>query len=128
MAPTTSLATLNKRNGSPQKDGQPTGQNIALKPATLASPSFRVSRSTTSRLTLPPVSRPSPRPTAPRRQAAGNRLDGAIVAGLLLLGNHLLLWVLLLGGALLLPQVLAMRDAVQILQYQRSVAPVLRND
>ena len=94
----------------------------------MASPFFRVSRLTTSRLTLPPVSRSSPRPTAPRRQAAGNRLDGAIVAGLLLLGNHLLLWVLLLGGALLLPQVLAMRDAVQILQYRRSVAPVLRND
>jgi lipid-A-disaccharide synthase-like uncharacterized protein len=55
-------------------------------------------------------------------------LDGAIVAGLLLLGNHLLLWVFLLGGALVLPQVLAMRDAAQILQYQRSVAPVLRND
>lgn len=78
---------------------------------------------TTHKLSLPPTSRP-----APRRQAAGNRLDGAIVAGLLLLGNHLLLWVMLLGGALLLPQVLAMRDAVQILQYQRHVAPVLRND
>ena len=95
----------------------------------MASPSFRVSPSvTTSRPTLPPVSRPSPRPTAPRRQAASNRLDGAIVAGLLLLGNHLLLWVLLLGGIPLFFQVLAMRDAVQILQYQRSIAPVLRND
>jgi lipid-A-disaccharide synthase-like uncharacterized protein len=51
-----------------------------------------------------------------------------VVAFLLLLGNHPLLWSLLLGGALLLPQVLTMRDAAQILQYQRSVAPVLRND
>ena len=127
MAPTTTAAP-NRLNGSPQKGGQPTGQNTALKPATLVSPSFLVSRSTASRLTLPPVSRPSPRPTAPRRQAAGNRLDGAIVAGLLLLGNHLLLWVLLLGGIPLFFQVLAMRDAVQILQYQRHVAPVLRND
>lgn len=128
MAPTTSPATLNKRNGSPQKGGQPTGQKAALKPATLASPSFRVSRSTTSRLSLPPTSRPAPRPTAPRRQGAGNKLDGAIVAGLLLLGNHLLLWVLLLGGIPLFFQVLAMRDAAQVLQYERSVAPVLRND
>lgn len=46
-----------------------------------------------------------------------------MVAFLLLLGNHLLLWIML-GGALLLPQVLLMRDAAQILQYQRSVAPV----
>ena len=99
-----------------------------MSPATLASPSFRVSRSTTPRLTLPQVSRPAPRPPAPRHRAAGNRLDGAIVAGLLLLGNHLLLWVLLLGGIPLFFQVLAMRDAVQVLQYQRSVAPVLRND
>ena len=87
-----------------------------------------MSRSTTPRLALSQVSRPVARPTAPRRQVAGNRLDGAIVAGLLLLGNHLLLWVLLLGGIPLFFQVLAMRDAVQILQYQRSVAPVLRND
>ena len=87
-----------------------------------------MSRSTTSKLTLPQVSRPAPRPPATRRQAAGNRLDGAIVAGLLLLGNHLLLWVLLLGGIPLFFQVLAMRDDVQVLQYQRSVAPVLRND
>ena len=128
MAPKTSPATLSRRNGSPQKGGRPTGQKAALKPD-LASPSFLVSPSVTaSRLTLPPISRPSPRPLAPRRQAAGNRLDGAIVAGLLLLGNHLLLWVLLLGGVLVLPQVLAMRDAAQILQYQRSVVPVLRND
>jgi hypothetical protein len=83
---------------------------------------------TASKPFLSPTCRPSPRPPAPRHQAAGNRLDGAIVAGLLLLGNHLLLWALLLGGALMLPQVLAMRDAVQVLQYQRSVAPVLRND
>ena len=83
---------------------------------------------TASRLTLPSISRPAPRLPAPRRQSAGNKLDGAIVAGLLLLGNHLLLWVLLLGGALVLPQVLAMRDAVQVLQHERSVAPVLRND
>ena len=78
---------------------------------------------TTPKLSLPPTSRP-----APRRQSAGNRLDGAIVAGLLLLGNHLLLWVLLLGGIPLFFQVLAMRDAVQVLQHERSVAPVLRND
>ena len=127
MAPTTNPATLNRRNGSPQKGGQPTGLKPLSSPATLASPSFLVSRSTTSKttpkLSLPPTSRP-----APRRQGAGNKLDGAIVAGLLLLGNHPLLWVLLLGGALVLPQVLAMRDAVQVLQYQRSVAPVLRND
>jgi hypothetical protein len=55
-------------------------------------------------------------------------MDSAVVAILLLFGNHLLLWALLLGGALLFPQVLLMRDAAQILQYQRSVAPVLRND
>ena len=127
MAPTTTAAP-NRRNGSPQKGGQPTELRPLSSPATLASPSFLVSRSTTPGLTLPPASRPSPRPPASRRQAAGNRLYGAIVAGLLLLGNHLLLWVLLLGGAILLPQVLAMRDAAQILQYQRSVAPVLRND
>ena len=83
---------------------------------------------TASRLTLPPTCRPAPRLPATRRQAASNRLDGAIVAGLLLLGDHLLLWVLLLGGIPLFFQVLAMRDAVQVLQYQRSVAPVLRND
>jgi hypothetical protein len=54
-----------------------------------------------------------------------------VVAFLLLLGNHLLLWLLVAGGALLFSQVLLMRDAVQILQYQRlvaPVAPVLRND
>jgi hypothetical protein len=50
------------------------------------------------------------------------------VAGLLLLSNHLLLWVLLAGGAVLLPQVLMMRDAVQRMQHQRVVAPVLLND
>ncbi len=51
-----------------------------------------------------------------------------MVVFLLLFGNHPLIWALLLGGALLFPQVLQMRDAAQILQYQRSVAPVLRND
>jgi lipid-A-disaccharide synthase-like uncharacterized protein len=58
-------------------------------------------------------------------------MDSVVVAFLLLLGNHLLLWIILLGGALLLSQVLQMRDAVQILQYQRlvaPVAPVLLND
>ncbi len=64
----------------------------------------------------------------PCRQLDNSRMDSAIVAILLLFGNHLLLWALLLGGALLFPQVLLMRDAAQILQYQRSVAPVLRND
>jgi lipid-A-disaccharide synthase-like uncharacterized protein len=64
----------------------------------------------------------------PCRQLDNSKMDSAVVAFLLLLGSHLLLWIILLGGALLLPQVLLMRDAVQILQYQRSVAPVLRND
>jgi hypothetical protein len=62
------------------------------------------------------------------RQLDNSRMDSAVVAILLLFGNHLLLWIILLGGALLLPQVLLMRDAAQVLQYQRSVAPVLRND
>jgi hypothetical protein len=60
----------------------------------------------------------------PCRQLDNRRIDSAVVAFLLLLGNHLLMWIILLGGALLLPQVLQMRDAAQILQYQRSVAPV----
>lgn len=72
-------------------------------------------------------------PSLSRRRHAtphgvGNRLDDAIVSGLLLLRNQLLWWVLLLGGAIVFPQVLVMRDAVQILQYERSIAPVLRND
>jgi hypothetical protein len=64
----------------------------------------------------------------PCRQLDNNRIDSAVVAVLLLLGNHLLPWIILLGGALLFSQAMMMRDAVQILQYQRSVAPVLRND
>jgi hypothetical protein len=64
----------------------------------------------------------------PCRQIDNNRIDSAVVAFLLLLGNHLLLWLLVAGGALLFSQAMMMRDAVQILQYQRSVAPVLRND
>jgi hypothetical protein len=67
----------------------------------------------------------------PCRQLDNNRIDSAVVAFLLLLGNHLLLWLLVAGGALLFSQVLLMRDAVQILQYQRlaaPVAPVLLND
>jgi hypothetical protein len=54
-------------------------------------------------------------------------MDSTIVA-VLLFGNHLLLWLLVAGGALLFSQVMMMRDAVQILQYQREVAPVLLND
>jgi hypothetical protein len=55
-------------------------------------------------------------------------MDSAVIAILLLFGNHLLLWLLVAGGALPFSQAMMMRDAVQILQYQRSVAPVLRND
>jgi len=64
-----------------------------------------------------------------KRQSGG--VDSFIVAFLLLISNHLMLWCLLIGGAVLLPHVLKMRDAVQLLQYQRSVAPVapiLRQD
>ena len=64
----------------------------------------------------------------PCRQLDNSKMDSAVIAILLLFGNHLLLWLLVAGGALLFSQVLLMRDAVQILQYQRSVAPVLRND
>jgi hypothetical protein len=67
----------------------------------------------------------------PCRQLDNSKMDSAIVAIFLLLGNHLLLWLLVAGGALLFSQAMMMRDAVQILQYQRSVAPVapvLRND
>ena len=63
----------------------------------------------------------------PCRQLDNSKMDSAVVA-ILLLGNHLLLWLLVAGGALLFSQVLLMRDAAQILQYQRSVARVLRND
>jgi len=102
-----------KRNGSPQKGGRPSGQKPASSCGTLDLPFFGANHS---------------RGTPRKRQLDSGRLDSAVVAFLLLLGNHPLLWALLLGGALLLPQVLMMRDAVQILQYQRSVAPVLRND
>jgi hypothetical protein len=102
-----------QRNGSPQKGGQPNRQRPALKCGTLDLPSFAANHS---------------RKTPRKRQLDSGRLDSAVVVFLLLFGNHPLLWALLLGGALLLPQVLMMRDAVQILQYQRSVAPVLRND
>ncbi len=106
-----------KQNGSPQKGGRPSGQKPPSNCGTLDLPSFGATR---SRKAQPP-----------RRQLDNNRIDSAVVAFLLLLGNHLLLWIILLGGALLLPQVLLMRDAAQILQYQRSmppVSPVLLND
>jgi hypothetical protein len=35
----------------------------------------------------------------PCRQLDNNRIDSAVVAVLLLLGNHLLLWIILLGGS-----------------------------
>lgn len=79
-------------------------------------------------LDLPSFGANHSRKTPRKRQLDSGRLDSAVVVFLLLLGNHPLLWALLLGGALLFPQVLMMRDAAQILQYQRSVAPVLRND
>jgi lipid-A-disaccharide synthase-like uncharacterized protein len=47
---------------------------------------------------------------------------------MLSLGNHLMLWCLLIGGAILFPHIMQMRDAIQILQYQRGVAPILRQD
>jgi hypothetical protein len=106
-----------KQNGSPQKGGRPSGQRRPLNCGTLDQPS---SGATRSRKAQPPC-----------QQLGNNRIDSAVVAFLLLLGNHLLLWIILLGGALLLPQVLLMRDAAQILQHQRlvaPVAPVLRND
>jgi hypothetical protein len=64
----------------------------------------------------------------PCRQLDNSKMDSAVVAILLLFGNYPLLWLLVVASALLLPQVLQMRDAVQILQYQRSAAPVLLND
>ena len=64
----------------------------------------------------------------PCRQLDNRMMDSVVVAFLLLLGNHLLLWIILLVGANLLPQVLLMRDAAQILRHQREVAPVLLND
>ena len=71
-------------------------------------------------------------PLSRRRHAAphevGNRLDDAIVSGLLLLRHHSLWWVLLLGGAIVFSQALLLQDAVQRLQHERYVAPVLRND
>ena len=63
---------------------------------------------------------------AGKRQSEG--IDSFLVAFLLLIGNHLLLWCLLIGGAILFPHIMQMRDAAQILQYQRSVAPVLIRD
>jgi hypothetical protein len=64
----------------------------------------------------------------PRRQLDNSKMDSALIAILLLFGNHLLPWLLAASGVLLFSQAMMMRDAVQILQYQRSVAPVLRND
>jgi hypothetical protein len=64
----------------------------------------------------------------PCRQLDNSKMDSAVITILLLLGNHLLLWLLVAGGALLFSQAMMMRDAVQILQYQRSVAPVVSND
>lgn len=72
-------------------------------------------------------------PSLSRRRHAtpygvSNRLDDVIVSVLLLLRNHSLWWVLLIGGSILFPQALMMRDAVQRLQHEYYVAPVLRND
>jgi hypothetical protein len=75
------------------------------------------------------------RQPATRRQSQRHQSDGIdsfIVESFLMIGNHLILWVLLVGGAILFPHIMQMRDAVQILQYQRgvapSVAPSLRQD
>jgi hypothetical protein len=75
------------------------------------------------------------RQPATRRQSQRHQSDGIdsfIVAFMLLLGNHLMLWYLVIGGAILFPHIMQMRDAIQILQYQRgvapSVAPILRQD
>ncbi len=99
-----------KRNGSPQKGGRPSGQKRPLNCGTPELPSFDATRSRKT------------------QQFDNRRINSAVVAIFLLFGNHLLLWILVAASALLIPQVLLMRDAVQILQYQRSVAPVLRND
>ena len=101
------------RNGSPQKGGRPSGQKPPSNYGTLELPSFGATRS---------------RKATPCRQLDNSKMDSVVIAVLLLFGNHLLLWLLLAGGALLFSQAMMMRDAVQILQYQRSVAPVLRND
>ena len=69
---------------------------------------------------------PATRRQSKRHQSEG--IDSVIVAFLLLLGNHLMLWCLLVGGAILFPHIMQMRDAIQILQYQRGVAPILRQD
>jgi hypothetical protein len=69
---------------------------------------------------------PATRRQSRRRQSEG--IDSFIVAFILLLGNHLMLWSLLIGGAILFPHVMKMRDAAQILQYQRGVAPILLQD
>jgi hypothetical protein len=69
---------------------------------------------------------PATRRQSRRRQSEG--IDSFIVAFILLLGNHLMLWSLLIGGAILFPHIMQMRDAIQILQYQRGVAPILRQD
>ena len=103
-----------KQNGSPQKGGRPSGQKPPSNYGTLELPSFGATRS-----------RKAPMPC---RQLDNSKMDSAVIAILLLFSNHLLLWLLVAGGALLFSQAMMMRDAVQILQYQRSVAPVLRND
>ena len=103
-----------KQNGSPQKGGQPNKQRPVSNCGTLELPSFGATRSR--------------RTPMPCRQLDNSKMDSAVIAILLLFGNHLLLWLLVAGGALLFSQAMMMRDAVQILQYQRSVAPVLRND
>ena len=73
---------------------------------------------------------PAKRRRSERRKSEG--IDSFFVASFLMIGNHLISWVLLVGGAILFPHIMQMRDAVQILQYQRgvapSVAPTLRQD
>jgi hypothetical protein len=69
---------------------------------------------------------PATRRQSRRRQSEG--IDSFIVSFMLSLGNHLMLWCLLVGGTILFPHILQMRDSIQILQYQRGVAPILRQD
>jgi len=74
------------------------------------------------------------RQPAKRRRSERRKSEGidSFVASFLMIGNHLISWVLLVGGAILFPHIMQMRDAVEILQYQRgvapSVAPTLRQD
>ncbi len=66
------------------------------------------------------------RQLASRRQSKGN--DSFWLELLLMIGNHPIFWFLLIGGSILCLYVIPMRDAVQILQYQRGLAPIPRQD